>query len=330
MLGEAAILGGGDDETAVGSHTDATISSQMVSAENMVRGEEGDDAARATGDEAEDEDDCLEDEADVATKADNSDTASNAGLAPRPYSCLQCDRHYTRAEHLRRHQTQRHTTTRRFTCQQCGRSFVRSDVFKKHVALHARSPAAGSNIAAAGSHPGSPLRGHSLSSGQEHLYRRRSESSGTESMFLNIPGAAALSEVAAGNKRRRSIASTEPNMPQLSMMRNMAFDAAVDDAPTMAQSRSSGMPSSLAYQQFDYRAPHSDALPEGRQAHYQFLHPPPAMPQPELQGVRSVHYPQDRSQTTKSMKLSLAAQTPVAARNAVKSKGACVRCVAAK
>ncbi|PYI26239.1 hypothetical protein BP00DRAFT_407708 [Aspergillus indologenus CBS 114.80] len=54
------------------------------------------------------------------------------------FRCRQCNRAYTKLEHLTRHE-RTHSNARPFRCEECGRSFGRGDVLGRHKRLHARS-----------------------------------------------------------------------------------------------------------------------------------------------------------------------------------------------
>ncbi|RDK39117.1 hypothetical protein M752DRAFT_59862 [Aspergillus phoenicis ATCC 13157] len=58
----------------------------------------------------------------------------------KKFKCKQCNRSYTKYEHLSRHE-RTHSNTRPFQCDECGRSFGRGDVLGRHKRLHARSRA---------------------------------------------------------------------------------------------------------------------------------------------------------------------------------------------
>jgi len=57
------------------------------------------------------------------------------GGASNLYQCADCQRRYSRPEHLARH-IQTHTLGKRFACTLCGKSFARADLLKRHAANH--------------------------------------------------------------------------------------------------------------------------------------------------------------------------------------------------
>ncbi|KAI0394029.1 hypothetical protein F5Y17DRAFT_429694 [Xylariaceae sp. FL0594] len=80
----------------------------------------------------------------------NGVTDPNPGSSPAPvptlanqshlitsslYQCADCQRRYSRPEHLARH-IQTHTLGKRFFCQICGKAFARADLLKRHTANH--------------------------------------------------------------------------------------------------------------------------------------------------------------------------------------------------
>jgi uncharacterized Zn-finger protein len=51
------------------------------------------------------------------------------------YQCADCQRRYSRPEHLARH-IQTHTLGKRFFCDICTKAFARADLLKRHAANH--------------------------------------------------------------------------------------------------------------------------------------------------------------------------------------------------
>ncbi|TIA89652.1 hypothetical protein E3P99_01975 [Wallemia hederae] len=54
------------------------------------------------------------------------------------HKCEQCQKVFSRYEHLVRHINSAHTKERPHICTFCGRSFARSDVLTRHLTLHTR------------------------------------------------------------------------------------------------------------------------------------------------------------------------------------------------
>ncbi|KAK9781018.1 hypothetical protein SCARD494_14270 [Seiridium cardinale] len=77
----------------------------------------------------------------------NSQNAASASVGPQTpagrshsltqslYQCADCQKRYSRPEHLARH-IQTHTLGKRFSCQICGKAFARADLLKRHAANH--------------------------------------------------------------------------------------------------------------------------------------------------------------------------------------------------
>lgn len=69
-------------------------------------------------------------------------TPNSAHTTPRShggttslYQCADCQRRYSRPEHLARH-IQTHTLGKRFFCPECNKAFARADLLKRHAANH--------------------------------------------------------------------------------------------------------------------------------------------------------------------------------------------------
>jgi Fungal Zn(2)-Cys(6) binuclear cluster domain/Zinc finger, C2H2 type len=57
------------------------------------------------------------------------------GVGAGLYQCADCQRRYSRPEHLARH-VQTHTLGKRFSCPECNKAFARADLLKRHAANH--------------------------------------------------------------------------------------------------------------------------------------------------------------------------------------------------
>ncbi|KAL1900755.1 hypothetical protein Cpir12675_000768 [Ceratocystis pirilliformis] len=64
-----------------------------------------------------------------------SKTDSRAPASSRPHVCPDCQRQYSRSEHLARH-IQSHTLGKRFQCSDCGKAFARTDLLRRHAQSH--------------------------------------------------------------------------------------------------------------------------------------------------------------------------------------------------
>ena len=54
---------------------------------------------------------------------------------PRPYSCEQCEKKFTRKDYLKTHQRV-HTGERPYHCEQCGKNFAETQSLKRHQQIH--------------------------------------------------------------------------------------------------------------------------------------------------------------------------------------------------
>ncbi|KAL4782489.1 hypothetical protein BJX76DRAFT_288760 [Aspergillus varians] len=65
---------------------------------------------------------------------------STASPAAKPLICRVCDKGFSKAEHLKRHE-RCHTGSKPFVCRQCRRPFARQDALARHEKLHTRATA---------------------------------------------------------------------------------------------------------------------------------------------------------------------------------------------
>ncbi|KAL2886803.1 Early growth response protein 1 [Ceratocystis lukuohia] len=64
-----------------------------------------------------------------------SKTDARAPTSSGPHVCPDCQRQYSRSEHLARH-IQSHTLGKRFQCPDCGKAFARTDLLRRHAQSH--------------------------------------------------------------------------------------------------------------------------------------------------------------------------------------------------
>ncbi|KAK0105501.1 hypothetical protein ONS96_004886 [Cadophora gregata f. sp. sojae] len=135
--------------------------------------------------------------------------AQQRGLLPK--KCRYCERRFSKAEHLKRHQRS-HTGERPYTCPRCKKSFSRSDVLIRH------------------------LKNHPQIIGEE------AEQSSSEGDFIEVngaqnpnptPGPSSESNPAIQNVRRQSQVVASPSV----------IDPSLDDH--LPQTNSNGLPSGL-------------------------------------------------------------------------------------
>ncbi|KAG2730795.1 hypothetical protein G9P44_005944 [Scheffersomyces stipitis] len=88
----------------------------------------------------------TEPESPTSEKTTNYGTKTPSGN-PRIYNCKQCNRAFTREEHLTRHTLSTHNKLKPFTCGICSRPFSRRDLLLRHAKnLHQGSELAVSRI----------------------------------------------------------------------------------------------------------------------------------------------------------------------------------------
>lgn len=79
----------------------------------------------------------LPDEASTPSSSGRGRSSSNVGVMNR--KCAYCDRRFSKAEHLKRHQRS-HTGEKPFKCTVCLKSYARSDVLIRHTRNHHSDP----------------------------------------------------------------------------------------------------------------------------------------------------------------------------------------------
>ncbi|KAF2152842.1 hypothetical protein K461DRAFT_293162 [Myriangium duriaei CBS 260.36] len=68
-------------------------------------------------------------------KLSDEQDRNTAAVAARLFRCGDCDKAYTRIDHLARHVRQ-HTQERPYQCQVCNKSFARPDLLRRHLTIH--------------------------------------------------------------------------------------------------------------------------------------------------------------------------------------------------
>lgn len=84
---------------------------------------------------------------DVETSRPAKRQRASRKNAPKRFQCSQCEKRYSRAEHLSRHQLN-HNPQQIFSCDRCDSTFVRADLYARHTRKHDETAADGNSAPA--------------------------------------------------------------------------------------------------------------------------------------------------------------------------------------